>query len=68
MVLLTFVLKNLDIEHLLKNIGSLSCVVLSQRSALKNSHITQFPLANFARKCKNLLVLELAEVNEVASL
>ena len=32
----------------------------------KNSHITQFPLATFARICKNLLVSGLFKVNRLA--
>ena len=33
---------------------------------LKYSHITQLPLANFARICKNLLVSGFLKVNELA--
>ena len=50
-VKLLYVLKNFNKGTLWQKVGTLSCIVLSPRSA-KNSHTIQIPFAIFA--CKDL--------------
>ena len=47
---------------------ALYLVEFCHNTVLKNSHIIQFPLANVARMCENLLVSELLNVNELVQL
>ena len=45
---------------------ALSLANFCHSAGLKNSPISQFPLVNIARNCKNLLVPGLLEVNDLA--